>query len=188
MHLIIDTETSNFYNASLNLDNPNQGRVIQLAAILLDENLKEVSSLRTLIYPTTFVISPGAQAVHGITKEQCESYGIPIEVALETLRCMFECCEVVVAHNFRFDSQMLTSEGFKFMNKRSVCTMTETTELCKIPNKNGRSGNKWPKLTEALSILLDIRLDNAHDALADCRGCSLLYKYLIDNGHLLAKV
>jgi DNA polymerase-3 subunit epsilon len=183
MHLVYDTETSGFYNASLSLDHPQQGRVIQLAALLLDENLKEVSTFRTLIYPSTWVVSPGAQAVHGISIEMCEKYGMPIEAALEAFKGMFDASIVTVAHNHRFDSQMLTSEGFQFMNKKSVCTMDATTELCKIPHPK-RSGYKWPKLSEALSVLLDIKLDNAHDALSDARGCSLLYKYLIDNGHL----
>lgn len=184
MHLIIDCETSGFYNASLTLDHPQQGRIIQLAALLLDEELNEVGQFSSLIYPTTWVISPGAQAVHGIAQDRCDKYGIPIDIALAALTGFFDCAEVIVAHNYRFDSQMLQNEGFKLMNRQNICTMLTTTNLCHIPNSNGRSGNKWPKLREAMKILLNEDLIDAHDALKDCRGCAKLYKYLLNNGLL----
>lgn len=182
MHLIVDTETSGFYNASLALDHPNQGRIIQLAALLLDEELNEVGQFSSLIYPTTWVIQPGAQAVHGITQDRCDKYGIPIEVALSALSGFFDCSTVIVAHNYQFDSKMLQNEGFQLMNRQNICTMLSSTNLCHIPSQRG--GFKWPKLNEALKILALGEVVKAHDALADCRGCARLYKYLIQNNLL----
>lgn len=182
MHLIFDTETSGFYNASLPLDHPNQGRIIQLAALLLDEELNEVGQFSTLIYPTTWIISPGAQAVHNIPQERCDKYGIPIDIALATLMGFFDCSSVIVAHNYAFDSKMLQNEGFQLMNRQNICTMLQTTNLCHLPSKRG--GFKWPKLEEALPILIQEPHIKAHDALADARGCAKLYKYLINNNLL----
>lgn len=182
MHLIIDTETSGFHSVVLEHDHPNQGRVIQLAALLLDEQFNEVGQFCSLIVPTTWVIKPGAQAVHQITQERCERYGIPIESALYALTGFFDCAEVVVAHNFSFDSQMLQKEGFQFSDRVSICTMQQTTDLCHIPSKRG--GFKWPKLEEALQILLNEQHVKAHDAMADARGCAKLYKYLVSNNLL----
>lgn len=179
MHLIIDTETSGFYNASLPLDDPKQGRIIQLAALLLDEELNEVGQFSSLIYPSTWIIQPGAQAVHGISMERCDKYGIPIDVALAALTGFFDCSSIIVAHNWRFDGQMLQNEGFQTMNRPSVCTMMASTTLCALPSQRG--GYKWPKLNEALGILGLGKVDKAHDALADCRGCAKLYKFLTQN-------
>ena len=182
MHLIVDTETSGFYQALLPLDDPNQGRVIQLAALLLDEELNEVAQFSSLIYPSTWIIQPGAQKVHNISQERCDKYGIPIDIALATLTGFFDCAEAIVAHNYRFDSQMLQNEGFQFMNRQNFCTMLATTNLCHIPSQRG--GYKWPKLNEALSILNLGVVEKAHDALADARGCAKLYKYLVQNNLL----
>lgn len=179
MHLVIDTETSGFYNASLALDDPRQGRIIQLAALLLDEELNEVGQFSSLIYPTTWIISPGAQAVHGISQERCDKYGIPIDVALAALTGFFDCASVLVSHNWGFDGKMLQNEGFQTMNRPFVCTMLSSTTICHIPSSRG--GFKWPKLNEALEILYLGKVDKAHDALADARGCAKLYKYLVEN-------
>ncbi len=184
MHLIVDTETSGFYQPSLALDDPKQGRIIQLAALLLDEQLSEVGSFSTLIYPTTWIISPGAQSVHGITQERCDKYGIPIDIALAALTGFFDCAETIVAHNWRFDGSMLQNEGFVTMNRNSICTMLASTDLCHLPHPLGRVGFKWPKLNEALSTLGLGIVDKAHDAMADTRGCAKLYKYLVENNLL----
>lgn len=50
---------------------------------------------------------------------------------------------------------------------RQICTMNESTDLCKIP---GPYGYKWPKLEELHKHLFGKTFDNAHDALADVRA------------------
>jgi DNA polymerase III epsilon subunit-like protein len=190
MYLIFDTETTGFFKKELPYDHPDQGRIVQLGALLLDKEFKEVSCFYTLIQPDGWNISPGAQAVHGITIEQCKKYGMPIGDAMRILSSMYDKSVHVVAHNLNFDSTMIDVEhallGAISFNweEDGLCTMLNTTDLCCIPKPSGRSGNKWPKLVEALDVLLKQKLDKAHDAMADCKGCADLFKWLVQNGKL----
>ena len=45
--------------------------------------------------------------------------------------------------------------------------MTPSVQLCKCPFPSGKSGYKWPKLTELYRFLFDKEVENAHDALGD---------------------
>jgi DNA polymerase-3 subunit epsilon len=109
--LVFDTETSGFYDPKLALDDPKQGRVIQLAAVLFNEQMEVVNSFYSLIKPDGWYdINPGAQAAHGISFEMCEQYGIPIKAALEVFNAFCAIADCRVAHNIKFDSQMLDNE------------------------------------------------------------------------------
>lgn len=184
MYLIIDTETTNFPSKTLPLDHPNQGRIIQLAALVLDEEFKEINSFYSLIKLESHIImSEGAFNAHGIDIERARKYGVSIDVALNVLNEFRNQCEFRVAHNIKFDSSLIENEiaiRGTFNGSKTVsdyCTMLASTELCQLPSKRG--GYKWPKLEEALNILLGESLNgSAHDALADVRGCAKLLKYL----------
>lgn len=186
MYLLFDTETSNLPQKTLSLDHPNQCRIMQLAAIMLDENLAEVNCFNTLIdIPDDLIVSPGAQAAHGITKEMCKRYGIDIQVALTVLDKWEDLCELVICHNYIFDSERVDNEYSLLSIKRinispSLCTMKSMTDVCKIPNKF-RSGNKWPTLQEAYQFCYGKKFDDAHDALADVRATADIFRYMVKN-------
>lgn len=139
MILVFDTETSNLPSKNLALDNPMQGRIVQLAFVMFDEQFKERASFCALIKPTEWIIQPGAQSAHGITQEQCLKYGIDIKDAIEMYHAMILKCEIFVAHNIKFDNQMISIEqdylGNMFShNGNSFCTMNLMTDICKLPS------------------------------------------------------
>lgn len=191
-YLIFDTETTGFPRKDLPANHPEQARVIQLAALLLDEQFKERACFHTLIKPDGWTISPGAQAVHGISNEDCELYGIPIKFALKSFLSLERQSSCNVAHNLKFDNNMLNLEyaaeendsfnevlnHYPKLIKRiaDFCTMEATTDICKLPSKRG--GYKWPKLKEAYLHCFGEELQDAHDALADCRACAKIFRWL----------
>jgi len=176
MYLVFDTETTGFPRKDLPVSHPDQARVIQIAALLLDENFKERACFHTLIKPDGWKISPGAQAVHGITLEDCQTYGITIERALRVFDSLYQNASTIVAHNVKFDKQMISLEGIEFVGQIEFCTMEMMTDICKLPSARG--GFKWPKLKEAYQHAFQEELQDAHDALADCRACVRLFKWL----------
>lgn len=188
MYLIFDTETTGLPDYKLPLDDPNQARVLQLACILLDEEFKEINCFVTLIKPDGWTIHPKAQAAHGITLEECAKDGIPIEEALTKFDELYNKAELCIAHNIKFDAHMLSVEqtllghvvSFSDKEAHGFCTMLSTTKLCKLPGRIPGT-YKWPKLVEALKILCNHTLVDAHDALADCRGTAILFKHLVTN-------
>lgn len=185
MYLIFDTETTNLPNDKIPLDSPNQARICQLACLLLDAEFKEISSFCTLIKPSGWIMSPGAEKVHGITQKACEDFGIEIAEALAKYEAL--TCEFRIAHNIKFDKRLLDIEYFlhkKCWNSwdetRTICTMLNTTMICKLPNK-WRNGYKWPKLSECYQYFFHEELKDAHDASADVRATARVFRHLVIN-------
>lgn len=190
-HFIFDCETTGFIVPNYGPENPHQGRMCQVACLLLDENFREVSSYYALIQLEEHVeINKGAYEKHGISKEMCDRFGVPIQAALIQVDALSCKSTHQVAYNIAFDQGFITHEErmifgnqnelLKFRNP--ICTMKLTTDICKIPYPSGKAGYKWPKQEEAYKILFNEELVDSHNALADVRACARIYKYLWDEG------
>ena len=108
-YLIFDTETSGFPSKQIHPTHPAQARVIQIAALLYDENWKELKQLYTLIKPPfdDFKIAQGAFDAHGISIAKCQAEGRDGFEVIKEFMEMFEQADCVIAHNFSFDDTMI---------------------------------------------------------------------------------
>lgn len=174
MYLFFDTETTGFPKAG--------GRICQLGALLTNEQGRTMAQLDVLIKPAGWVISPTLTAIHGISHSDAENYGVPIIEALEMFESFLARADLLVAHNFPFDKEMvqlehthLTVMSSLFGKKASCCTMANATEICKIPHPSGRAGYKWPKLQEIYVNLFGREFNNAHNAMADVVACKEVF-------------
>lgn len=194
-YLIFDTETTGFPSKELPSSHPAQARIIQIAWLVLDEQFKEVSCFKYLVKSEgKWTISQGAQAAHGISQQDCDKYGEQISLIMPLFYAAFMNAKKVVAHNIRFDSQLidielnnhdtLKGEGLNWNGPSCVCTMNAMTPICKLPSKSGRAGYKWPKLMEAYEYCFKESFKGAHDALADVRATARVLKWLVDNRHV----
>lgn len=193
MILAFDTETTGFMSFKQPLDHPTQPDVIQIAAILAEEDdtqphgYREHAVLACLVDPTPinpgWRMSEGAEACHGISRERVEAEGVPAPEVLATFEDMWASADVHVCHNTQFDSRIMgvalckvgaEPRALQIMNATSFyCTMKRSTDLCKLP---GRYGNyKWPKLSELHEHLFGEGFEGAHDALADVRATLRCY-------------
>jgi len=188
MYLIFDTETSNLPKSGQSIKDPFCARIIQIAAILLDDKFEEKSCFKSLIQLSNhYQISAGAFDAHGINHEMCQKFGIPIEAALCVFDSMAVLSKVQVAHNFHFDSRMLEFEvtnildGMNSTLTNPFCTMLASTPHCKLPGRNGQQ-YKWPKLSEAYKFFVGEDLVDAHDALNDVRATAKVFRHLVEKG------
>lgn len=192
MILFIDTETTGKYLFDRAPGESGQPYIVQLAAIMYDDQRRERFMLNTLIRPTRggvpFSIPVDAQAIHGISTQDCQRSGLTIHTAMTALEQLCDMSEVVVAHNIDFDAAMVTSEIVRLGRvlppalRRRYCTMKESTHICNLP---GKYGPKWPKLSEAYQFFFKEELQGAHDALADVRACARIY-YALQDRHAAA--
>lgn len=157
--LFIDTETTGMLNFNAPAEDPSQPRMVQLAAILNDSGGNRMAELCCLIKPDGWTIPPAVQAIHGITTEQCDQFGMFAGQALSMVGRMIDCA---------------TWPAEIFEGKPKFCTMLKSTDICKIPSPRGR-GFKWPKLEEAYLHFLKTELKDAHDAMHDVRACEAIY-------------
>jgi DNA polymerase III epsilon subunit-like protein len=190
MYCVFDCETSGLITPSYPFEHPRQGRILSVACILLDEQFKEVGTYSSLIrIPEHVEINEKAAALHGITKEKCSAYGVPVEAAIINIDAFMARSQFQIAHNIKFDLSMIHLEEsaifglprLKPMNP--VCTMFFTTNICKLPSKiPGKF--KWPKLSEAYKYLFNEEFVNGHDALNDVRATGRIFKWLVENNEL----
>ena len=189
MYLFFDTETTGFPSNTLEARDPKQGRACQVAFILSNEEGRPLAAFQSLILPDGWKITDGARGVHGLDDEMCMTHGMKSKMTFQVFQRFAAKADVLVAHNIDFDLKIMNIEakahGLEMPEfEHQQCTMKASTDLCKIPKKRG-SGYKWPKLEEALDILMGKKLDgDAHDAMVDTRGCQDLYFYLKEKGAL----
>ncbi|WP_321316315.1 3'-5' exonuclease [Labilibaculum sp.] len=177
MYLFFDTETTGLpkrWNAPVT-DLDNWPRLVQLAWLLYDSRDNEIKRANRIIIPEGFIIPPEASKVHGISTQKAIDNGIDLSEALNEFSKVLNEADFLIAHNISFDEVIIGAEFLRkdiksrLINIPKICTMKTTTNVCKIP---GRSGYKWPNLTELHQYLFQKGFDGAHDALADVKACA----------------
>jgi DNA polymerase III subunit epsilon len=177
MYLIIDCETTGLprnWKAPIS-DLGNWPRAIQIAWSLFDKSGAHIESAAHLVRPEGFIIPEDVQRIHGITTDRAMAEGKALSDVLHQFREAADRSEVVVAHNLRFDESVISAEYHRlrlpppFAGKMRICTMTKSTDFCRIP---GPYGYKWPTLSQLHEELFKCGYEEAHDAGADVAACA----------------
>ncbi len=186
MIMFFDTETSNLpakgqYN---NPSHPEAPHIIEWAWLRAEDDGTVVDGSRYLIKPDGFTISPGAQAIHGISQEKAMEEGIELHAAMDLFKTALTECHTLVAHNINFDLLVVKAECLRLFGKLPnfdrlalICTMHMMTNVCKLRNEKIPYLFKWPKLNEAYMHLFNEPVRGAHGALADVEHCYRIYFY-----------
>ncbi len=178
MLLAFDTETTGLWKKGMPIGAPEQPRIVQIAALLMEDDGTERMSLNAIVRQD--YVPTGASDIHGITTAISQAIGLNEASVIGVFEEMLFLADTVIAHNGEYDQQVILNAlrlldgkpSDPFAGKKAFCTMKASTPLCKI---KGARGYKWPKLTEAHQILLGEGFEGAHDALADVRACTRVY-------------
>lgn len=112
--------------------------------------------------------------------------------AFESLMKEIRSCRFCIGHNIKgFDRRFILKEMERlgidrngFEDNVIFDTMTETTNLCKIPHKNGNKGYKSPKLTELADYLgVDYSEFNLYDSADDAELVARCFSVLNQKGY-----
>lgn len=185
MKLFFDLETTGKAEMRMPPTHPRQPHIVQLAALLCDDDGTERASMNVIILQGK-PIPPEASAIHGITTEIAERCGMRLKAAVGLFEDMLSRSDTLIAHNLDFDHLVMMAELNRLTPRgefeacmdimeyiETFCTMHATTEICCIPGNYGYF--KWPKLIEAYRHLFGEDFDGAHDAMADVRACKRIY-------------
>jgi len=170
MIILWDVETTGLINFKLPLSDESQPRILSLAAILCDNEGNIAETLDTLIYHHGLEIPEFITKINGITQDDCEERGIPIEEALARYNDMKSRSTVRVAHNLSFDKQMIARETLALgqehqpYNGESFCTV----KMCKTMGLPG-------KLEDAYRSIFGKEMENAHTAMGDVLACKEIF-------------
>jgi DNA polymerase-3 subunit epsilon len=80
MILGLDTETTGLPDFRAPSDADHQPHLVQLAMVLLDDDLTERASVSMIVRPEGWTSGPEALAAHGITEEIATRCGVPEKV------------------------------------------------------------------------------------------------------------
>lgn len=182
MKLVFDTETTGLINYKAKKTDSCQPRMVQLGAILYEDNGQVRGEANLIIKPDGWTVPAEAAAVHGITTEIAERCGVPVVLALNIFNRWAGMADTIVAHNFDYDDVIMLSEFARidrppaFKEKPAFCTMKASTDIVKV---QGARGNKWPKLQETHKFFFGVEFEGAHDAMADVRACGRVFFELL---------
>jgi len=178
VYLFFDTETTGLpinWRASVS-DLNNWPRVVQVAWTCYDAKDQHIVTKSFIVKPDGFRIPRDAQRVHGISTAKALAKGKPLRTVLKALATAFEEARVVIAHNLKFDENVIGAEFLRqnlttpFHGKKRICTMAESMEYCCLPGRYGYY--KWPTLAELHQVLFGESLQKSHDAEADVTACA----------------
>jgi len=187
MKLFFDTETTGLpkdYNASSE-DVDNWPRLVQLGWLMVDDDEKIVSQGNYIVKPEGFEIPKESSDVHGITNEKANEQGCDLKSLLKIFANEIIKADIIVGHNINFDIKVMDAEFIRnkipvrLKNVDFFCTMQESTNFCKLANKNGFSSYKWPNLQELHTKLFGVGFEDAHDAMIDILATKKCYYELI---------
>lgn len=170
--LFFDTETTGFKSSTFTPE------IVQIGAILQDTESLRVLAELNMIVKATKPIPPEVTAIHGITDELSQKFGVRTGFVDNMFALLASNADVIVAHNIEFDVGIVNGvwdiSRAIIATKEQYCTMKSATDVVGIP-KSHAGGNKYPKLAEAYKYFFNKEFANAHDAMSDVRACRDVY-------------
>ena len=196
--LIFDVETTGL----LKKDEPSP-YITQLSFLVYDRASQSVkdSFAHYIRIPDEVVIPPIVTELTGITRATCDEQGVPIVEALVAFYRAYVSCDTIVAHNLKFDQQMMCEElvrNYSAMvdalddwdepsvifnelynrvhGKQLYCTMLAGIDVCNLWTSTAgasapRKYKKYPKLSELHQALFGSVPEGLHDATVDTEAC-----------------
>lgn len=178
--LILDIETTGFLNQN--------GKIVEVGIVSLDLTTGD----KQIVFDKLVHERP-------ITRAEVENSWIVQNgyITLEQIRTSIQLSEVLAeiqaiinsyplgatAFNRSFDFDFLESRGITFPNKLP-CPMLLSTDICKLPSRNGYSSYKWPKVEEAWKHFFpEVEYIELHRGADDAFHEADIVYYLHKNGH-----
>lgn len=192
--LFFDTETTGLPLWREPSDDPRQPYIIQLAAILQDDDGQVIKTLDALIKPEGWEIPEQITSITKITMDMVQDAGRPLAEVLSEFVEMANGADIV-AHNAQFDMRMLRIALMRLgghdaflsaLKEKQIpihCTADMATPIVNLPptTKMKAAGFKKPKrckLEEAVRFFFDEPLDGAHNALVDVEACARIFWHM----------
>lgn len=188
MILFFDTETTGFINERQPADHPSQPHIVQLAALLTEDDGREVMSASLIVNPGV-PIPVQASNVHGITDAIAAERGVAPSVVVNLFAHMCGLADLAVAHNAKFDKLVIEAAASRRYGKLFsmatplFCTMEMASPIVNLPPTErmlaaGFDKPKPPKLEECIRHFFNEDLDGAHDAMVDVAACRRVFFHL----------
>ena len=182
--LVFDTECTSLLPKNKNVTTFNVKEfpyIVQISWVIFDLELKKVIKTKDFIVKCPVHIMNSN--IHGITDDISQEKGVDICYALgEFVEDMMNV-DLLVAHNYSFDTKIIEAEFCRLnktkeiqwmMKKNYYCTMMGTIDFCELESKFYGT-YKWPKLCELYELMFGYQFENQHNSLADVNATLRCY-------------
>lgn len=183
--LVFDTETTglpydfNVGAGPLTLENWDHCRMVQIAWRIYSVDKELLEHQMHIIKPEGFTIPLSSTMIHKISTEAAIENGIDISDALDILFAAIDEYNVerVVAHNIKFDDNVILSELYRCRSDHLICIWRSLKKHCTMISNKSKFGGRWPKLDMLYTKLVGpiANMSILHDAAEDCRLCADIY-------------
>lgn len=194
-----DSETTGLPDFRAASESPNQPKLVQLAASLVDmDTLTAVQSMDVIIRPNGWIIPDDMTEIHGIGQEMAMDLGVDEGLALEMFYSMWGKRKRI-GHNQSFDARIIRIAQHRHLNifneqdledwkaGQAECTAILAKSIVALPpteamqKTNFKNTKKTPSLQEAYRFFYGRDFDNAHSAMADVNACIDVYRAIHKN-------
>lgn len=173
---VIDIETTGFLNQG--------GSIVEIGIVELDLKNGEIKIVYDSLCRESILTAKHKEEPFGwifrnsdLTPEMVR-YARPFEEVKKEVQNVINSYPLgITAFNKRFDCDFLIDRGIE-IKKELPCPMILSTSICKLPNKNGYGGYKWPKVEEAFAHFFpDIQYTELHRGADDAKHeAMIVYK------------
>ena len=176
--LIIDIETTGFMP---------EGKIVEIGAVSLDVETGDITEVFSeLCKPEGITVGEvmGSWIIqNGYINPSELKLARPLKSVCADFQAAIDGQEWVgaTAFNRAFDFPFLEREGIRLPEKLG-CPMLLSTDVCKLPSKNGKAGYKWPKVEEAWSFLVGTPYTELHRGCDDAKHEAVIVWKLIGMG------
>lgn len=195
--IVIDTETTGL--PDVNIENGRRffpsreyhhydnARVVQIAWVIIDQDgiirEKEVH----IISPDGYTVPAESTKIHGISHDMAVAEGKTFtDVALKFQDALFKC-DVMVAHNMRFDMSVLLAEAYRYRMFHLVdCIFSISRFDTMWEGRREYSMSKIPKLVELYKVIFNKDYVQLHDALDDALLAGRCYVKIVQRRRSIA--
>lgn len=174
--LIFDTETTGLIRNSL-IPLERQPKIIEFFGMTIDENFMEISNF-TRLYNPGFSLDPEIVRITGITDEMLVDVPALNAERFTELKQFIEGHDEVVAHNLRFDRDMISLEM-----RRAEASLVWPKQICTVEATIHYKGFRL-NLRALHSLLFEEEFAGAHRAEADVRALARCFIELRKRGEV----
>ena len=173
-YVVIDLEMCNTYKSIMNSKMHYKRELIQIGAVLLNENYEVTDSFVTYVSPEFGTVDGYINQLTGISKENTKN-APSAKDALESFVSWLPNDAKIIAWSQNDEKQIKNELHRKNFDIPKLSETFGTWEDCQQMFGDKLNTNKKYKLSEALSIA-DISYDDgAHDALVDAKNTARLF-------------
>lgn len=174
--LFYDTETTGLPLFKEPSEHPDQPRIVQIAATLVDEETrKTVQSIDLIIKPEGYEIPEEMTAIHGIDTAFALAYGVPFVQTMSVFLHLWDG-QKRVAYNESFDARIVRIAQHRLgASEKNLDEWKLAPAECAMKMAQKHIGGKYPKLKDAYRHFIGEDFENAHSAMADVKACMAVY-------------